>query len=315
MSKQHKSRSQVNKKAILLAHFGTTYPSALPSLEHIKQQVQESFPGIETRICFTSNIVRNIWAERRKEPDFWLKQGVSEEVLYAQGFLGAIGNLQDENYRTIIVQPTHIYHGEQYEDLKSFVHGLHSIQTVKKAWRPFEKVVLSRPALGTCGVLHDYSDDIDEVVQILEEDVSKAKKMQATLLYVAHGNDFFSSGVFHETRNAIREAYADVNIHIGMIEGYPSLDDILKKLKNIERKNILIKPFMITAGDHAHKDIDNHSPESWRGSFEGMGFTVVTEMEGLGSNTAFARLFAKRIMETAEDYGIDLTSDKTGNVS
>jgi len=82
-------------------------------------------------------------------------RGVPREILHAQSFLGAVGNLQDENFRTIIVQPTHIYHGEQFEDLKSFVQALQSIRTIKRAWAPFETIALSRPALGTCGILHD----------------------------------------------------------------------------------------------------------------------------------------------------------------
>jgi len=132
MGKDHKKREQVNKPAILLAHFGTTYPSALPSLMNIGRVVQTAFPGVETRHCFTSNMVRKVWTARRSQSALWLLRGVPREILHAQSFLGAVGNLQDENFRTIIVQPTHIYHGEQFEDLKSFVQALQSIRTIKE---------------------------------------------------------------------------------------------------------------------------------------------------------------------------------------
>lgn len=307
MSK-HKKRSQINKKAILLAHFGTTYPSALPSLENIRRQVRAQLPDIEVRHCFTSNMVRNIWSARRRDPRKWLDEGVSEEFLNVQGFLGAIGNLQDGNYRTVIVQPTHMYHGEQFEDLKSYVSALQSIRTIKRVWSPFEKVVLSRPALGTCGVEHDYAEDIEEVAGLFEEDVERARELDAALVYVAHGNDFFSSGAFHETGDVMRRRYPGAQIHIGMVEGRPGVEEIVAEVTGNGRTAVLLRPFMITAGDHAHNDIADDDPGSWKGAFEAAGCRVEIRMEGLGSDDRFASIFARRILETAEDHGIDLLS-------
>ncbi len=306
MSKKDKIRRQINKKAILLAHFGTSYPVALESLENIKKKVRERFPSIETRICFTSNRIRNIWAARRRSPEKWLEQGVSEEIMSAPGFLGAAGSLQNENYRTIIVQPTHIYHGEQYEDLQSYVRALQSIRTIKKAWAPFEKILLSRPALGTYGIEHDHTDDINEVVEALGADFSKAEKEGAALVYVGHGNDFFSSGAFLEAQKAMRDKYPGVKVYIGMVEGHPGIEEIVRELGKDDVKQVLLKPFMITAGDHAHNDINNDDHESWKGRIESMGIHVDVSMEGLGSNNTFADVFVKRIQETADENGLDL---------
>ncbi|AOS84299.1 cobalt chelatase [Chlorobaculum limnaeum] len=307
MSK-HKKRSQINKKAILLAHFGTTYPSALKSLENIRRQVRAQIPGIEVRHCFTSNMVRNIWSARRRDPGKWLDEGVADEFLNVQGFLGAIGNLQDGNYRTVIVQPTHMYHGEQFEDLKSYVSALQSIRTIKRVWSPFEKVVLSRPALGTCGVEHDYAEDIEQVAGLFDDDVERARQLDAALVCVAHGNDFFSSGAFHETCQVMRSRYPGAQIHIGMVEGRPGVEEIVGEVTGSGRKAVLLRPFMITAGDHAHNDIADDDPGSWKGAFEAAGCRVETRMEGLGSDDRFAAIFARRILETAEDHGIDLLS-------
>jgi len=41
-----------------------------------------------------------------------------------------------------------------------------------------------------------YALDINEVVGILGDDVLLARQMGAALVYVAHGNDYFSSGSF-----------------------------------------------------------------------------------------------------------------------
>lgn len=309
MGGKNKIRRQINKKAILLAHFGTSYPVALASLENIKEQVQRQFPGIETRICFTSNKIRTIWAARRKKPEKWLEQGVPEEIMYAQSFLGAIGNLQDQNYRTIIVQPTHIYHGEQYEDLQSYVRALQSIRTIKKAWAPFHTIVLSRPALGTYGIEHDYTEDIDEIAHALGADFSTAKKYGAALVYVGHGNDFFSSGAFFEARKAMSDLHPGLKIYMGMVEGFPGIGEVVRELRKDEVKKVLLKPFMITAGDHAHNDMNSDDPGSWKSMIESADIQVDVAMEGLGSSDDFANIFAKRIQETADDYGIDLHPD------
>jgi len=309
MDKHHKKRLQINKKAILLAHFGTTYPSALSSLDNIKRRVMADIPGIETRICFTSNMVRNTWTVRRRKPEKWIEQGVTDEFLNVQGLLGAIGNLHDGNYRTIIVQPTHMYHGEQYEDLKSYIRALQSIRTVKRAWQPFESIVLSRPALGTWGIEHDYSRDIDEVVALFGDDVEKAREKDAALVYVAHGNDFFSSSAFSETCRAMRERWPDASIHIGVVEGRPGIEDILAEVEASHHGRVILRPFMITAGDHAHNDIADDAPDSWQGAFEARGYRVETRMDGLGADDRFASIFAKRILETALNSGILLLQE------
>ncbi|RNA64814.1 sirohydrochlorin cobaltochelatase [Prosthecochloris sp. ZM_2] len=314
MSRTYPKRKQINRKAILLAHFGTSFVSALKSLENIRHKVQDEFPDAEVRISFTSNMIRNIWSARRRKPEKWLEQGVPEDVLYVQSFLGAIGSLQSDNYRTIVIQPTHVYHGEQYEDLKSYVTALQSIRTIKKVWSPFDTLVLSRPALGTYGIEHDYLDDLEEVIGIVQHDVQRAGEMGAAMLFVAHGNEFFSSGVFHEMLHRLRERNPGTAVHIGMVEGYPGVDEILDDLQAAGVGKVFMKPFMITAGDHAHHDIDNDEPDSWRGQLENAGIEVVTEMEGLGSNDEFARLFARRIAQTAAYHDIELANRKPGGV-
>ncbi len=301
------NRKQPNKKAILLAHFGTTFPAALSSLSNTKNKIQEQIPGINIKISFTSNIIRGIWKQRRLDRDKWTDQGVPVEVLDARSVLGAIGDLQDAGYRTIVVQPTHIAHGEQYEDLSSYINGLNAIKTVKEKWMPFEKIVLSRPALGTHGVKHDYHQDMEEVVSILKPDIEIARREKALLVYVGHGNEYFSTGVYIEAQNLYRKLYPDIKTFIGQVEGYPDLDDFVDDILAEGVKKVVLKPFMLTAGDHAHNDIAGEKEDSWSNRLKQRGLEVINVMEGLGSNNDFANLYAKRILETAHDNDIELS--------
>ncbi|MDH5674399.1 MAG: sirohydrochlorin cobaltochelatase [Myxococcales bacterium] len=286
---------QPSRPAILLAHFGTTVPSALDALQNVKRVVAAAFPDVEVRIAFTSNIIRNIWRRRRAERDSWLARGVPPEVIDAMSVLGAIGKLQDEGFRELTVQPTHIFHGEQYEDLKSYIQGLQSIRTIKPRWMPFESIKLGRPILGTHGPRHDYRLDVAEAVAALEPDAALARERGASLVYAGHGNEYFSTGVFAQFERAMNEAYPDVATHVGMVEGRPDRDDVMRALSRDRPERVLLKPLMVTAGDHAHNDLSGDHSESWRAQLQLAGYRVDSIMEGLGSNDAFAALYQKRI--------------------
>ncbi|MCP4298686.1 MAG: sirohydrochlorin cobaltochelatase [Proteobacteria bacterium] len=306
MSKNH-NRKQINKKAIVLAHFGTTVPGALNSLDVTKNAIKESFPGVELAVSFTSNIIRDIWTKRRAKEQYWLDQGVSKEILNTRSILGTIGDLQNRGYRSIIVQPTHIAHGEQYEDLKSYINGLQMIRTTKKRWMPFEKIVCSRPVLGTHGIEFGYQEDIKEVITTLACDAEHARREKADLIYIGHGNEYFSTGAYLEAQREMNRQNPDINTIIGLVEGFPEMDDVLVEIQEKCKKNILLKPFMLTAGEHSHKDMAGDDDQSWKSRLRGLGFNIITVLEGLGSNKAFSEIFAKRIQQTADYHNIDLS--------
>ena len=111
------------KTAILLASFGTTVPSGVKALTHISQQIRKAYPGTEVRITFTSNMVRSVWKKRRTKPQEWLDQGIPAEILNVKNIIQTIGDLQEDGYRNIIVQPTHMFYMEQSHDLAVYVGG------------------------------------------------------------------------------------------------------------------------------------------------------------------------------------------------
>jgi sirohydrochlorin cobaltochelatase len=101
------------KVAIVLASFGTTVPSAVESITNIQAKVKDAFPGVPVRMTFTSNIIRSVWKERQAEAQKWLSKGIPEEVLYIKNIIATIGDLREDGYKNIIVQPTHIFYMEQ----------------------------------------------------------------------------------------------------------------------------------------------------------------------------------------------------------
>ncbi len=301
------SRSEGSKTAILLASFGTTVPSGVQALDNITNIVRKAYPGTEVRITFTSNMVRSVWKKRREEnAQQWLDQGIPEEVMGVKNILQSLGDLQEEGYRNIIVQPTHMFFMEQSHDLSSYVAAVASIRTLKAKWRPFDQVVMGRPALGMPGDAYSYHHDIDRVITTFAADAAMARKEGAILLYMGHGNEHWSTGVYGETEKKMRQAYPDVETFIGVVEGTPSLEDLMERLKGSVSKKVVLRPFMITAGDHAVNDMAGDDKESWKSILTAAGFSVQPVLEGLGSNDAFAALFVENIADAAKERGIAL---------
>lgn len=299
-----KTARNSSETAIVIASFGTTVPSAVESIINIIDKTKAAYPGTEVRVTFTSNIIRSVWNERQTEAQQWLDNGVPEEILYVKNIISTIGDLREEGYRNIIVQPTHMFYMEQSQDLKSYVDGLASIQTTKAKWRPFDKLVMGRPALGMPGDRYDYHADIAAAVATLAPDAELAEKEGAMLIYMGHGNEHWSTGIYAETQKKMREVYPDTHTFIGVVEGMPGLEDFLSHLQYAKTKKIILKPFMIVAGDHAKNDMAGPEADSWKSILTKEGYDVQPVMKGLGSNDAFAALFVAHIKDVADDHGI-----------
>lgn len=299
-------KSKEGKNAIVIASFGTTVPEALPAITNILKQVREAYPQTEVRLCFTSNIIRNIWHKRQAEPEKWLKLGVPQEVLFVKNIISVLGDLHEEGYRNVIVQPTHMFFMEQSHDLASYVHAINSINTLKEKWKPFDHVVMGRPALGMPGDNHDYHQDVVHAVKTLAADVAIAEQEKAALVYMGHGNEHWSTGIYAETAHAMKTEYPQVKTVIGVVEGQPTIEHVVAQLKQLGCKKVVLKPFMIVAGDHATNDMAGAAKDSWQSILEANGIEVKPVLTGLGSNQAFVQLFVEHIADAAKINNLQL---------
>lgn len=294
------------KTAIIIASFGTTVPSAIQSITNIIDRVKRAYPETEVRVTFTSNIIRSIWKKRRVESKKWLDQGIPEEILYVKNIFSTFGDLREEGYKNIIVQPTHMFFMEQSQDLKSYVQAIASIETVKSKWKPFDNIITGRPALGMPGDVYSYHEDIEAAVKTLENDVKMAAEEDALLIYMGHGNEHWSTGIYAETEKKMRQMYPEVATYIGVVEGAPSIHDILARLKHAKTEKIILRPFMIVAGNHATNDMAGDEEDSWKSILVKKGYKVQPVLEGLGSNDQFADLFVAHIADAAKEKGLTL---------
>ncbi|RZB36523.1 MAG: sirohydrochlorin cobaltochelatase [Desulfobacteraceae bacterium Eth-SRB2] len=293
------------KVAIVLASFGTTVPSAIESITNIQQEVKKAFPDVPVKLTFTSNIIRSIWKERQAEAKKWLGKGIPKEVLYVKNIIATVGDLREDGYRNIIVQPTHMFFMEQAQDLSSYVNAFASIKTTKKKWMPFDKIVMGRPAMGGPGDRYDYHEDMEKVLKTLADDIKLARKNKAMLVYMGHGNEHWSTGIYMEAAKKMQELYPDVVTYIGSVEGFPGIKDVARYLSHFDSGKIVLKPFMIVAGDHATNDMAGDEEDSWKSILTKQGFKVIPVLKGLGSNDKFAKIFVDHIRDAARDNHIE----------
>lgn len=293
---------KVEKSAIVIASFGTSYLGTLKSIESIVDDVEKAYPHTPVRLAFTSNIIRKIWHERRDDQKFRSNHPKVDQSLYnVKNVLGTIADLQNEGYRNIVVQPTHVVNGEEYQDLVSYVKGLESIKTHKEKFQPFLAIGLGKPLTGTFAP----HEQIHNLAKALVADVNRAKKANATLVYMGHGNEHMTLGAYYELELVMNRMY-DVPVVIGLVEGQPNLASAIAKLKVLKAKKIVLKPLMIVAGDHANNDMAGDDDDAWKVILNKAGYKVSTVLEGLGDNPVVRKIFVAHLKEAAEAKGIEL---------
>ena len=93
---------------------------------------------------------------------------------------------------------------------------------------------------------------------------------------------------------------------IGNVEGFPSIEDVMDTLKLHSVTKVVLKPFMVVAGDHAMNDMAGPEEESWQSILEKNGFEVLVVKRGLGEQDDFAEIFVDHAADAARSAGIAL---------
>ncbi len=295
------------KTAIVIAAFGTSYPAAVGALLAILRDVEARYPNTPVQMAFTSNIIRKKWHGRAADQNYRAAHPEVPDYFYRiKSLLGTLADLQDSGHKTIVVQPTLLSHGEEYLDVQAFIDGLLSIRTVKERWRPFDKIALGRPLLGTWGDKHPYVDDLKQLAEALAPDAKQAQATGATLVYMGHGNEHLSTGLYAELEELMLQRYPQLRTRIGLVEGEPGFSRVLNKLQRDNTARILLKPMMVVAGDHATNDMIGPDSDSWKSQLEAAGLKVQPVMQGLGDNPAVRQLFLNHLQDAATEAGIEL---------
>lgn len=279
--------------AIVLAAFGTTDEEALGALTHIKNRVQAAFPDHETLLALTSRFIRRAWRRRAAEAEYRREHpGLPEEIFRPLNPLSALAALQEDGPRRVLVQSLHVTDGAEYRDLASVVEQLAGIAALNPAGPPFPGLALGPPALG------DGSEKfLGRAAEALGGLAAEARKREAALVLMGHGNEHFQQTVYGDLERTLRARYGP-DIHLGLVEGGPGLPELVAGLRaGGPPRAVLLAPLMVVAGDHAKNDLAGEGPESWASVLAGEGYRIELRLQGLGLNDSWADIYVEHLRE------------------
>lgn len=262
-----------NRKAILLAAFGTSVPEAREALGGIEGRVRKDFPGIEVRWAYTSRIIRAKLAKEGTRID-------SPEA--------ALARLMEEGYTHVAVLSLQTIPGEEFHNLARNA-GL-----FEQMAGGFRKVIVARPLLSS-------HDDMERAAKAVLGHIP-GRKAEDTVLLMGHGSAKHPADGLYLAMNQVFQEL-DPKAYMGTVEGYPSLDDLLPKLKAGKSKKVFLVPFMAVAGDHAQNDMAGEEPDSWKSVLKKNGFTSEAVLRGTIQNSKVVDIWIDHLKAALEHFG------------
>ena len=247
------------RQALLMVHFGTTHDSTrLKTIDAINEKVRQAFPDYEFAEAYTSRIVASRLAKRGI-----VKPSVTDALL----------GLRAKGCRRVVVQPTYIIDGIEMQRLRNEVEQV----------RPFfDDIQVGTPLLYTV-------DDAQQVCQLLVARHKAERKKREHVVFVGHGTEGPATALYSQLDYMLAAAGHD-NYHVATIEGYPTLQTLIARLKQQHAKTVMLVPLLFVAGDHATNDIS----VEWREALEREGFSVRLCIEGLGEVPEIQELYMSR---------------------
>ena len=248
-----RNQDEIGEKELLVVSFGTSYnDSRRLTIGAIENALEEAFPDFSVRRAFTSQIIIDHVFQRDGEVIDNVTQALDRAV--------------ENGVKTLVVQPTHLMSGYEYNDLAD---------ELAEYADAFESIAMGVPLLDT-------DDDFTTVADALAKATEAYNDGETAICLMGHGTEAESNEVYAKMQTVMDKA-GHKNIFIGTVESTPSVEDVLAMVQAGNYKKVVLRPMMIVAGDHANNDMAGDEPDSWKSIFEAAGYEVTCVVEGLGS--------------------------------
>ena len=258
-----RNQDEIGEKELLVLSFGTSYnDSRRLTIGAIEGALEKAFPDYSVRRGFTANII----IDHVNRRDKILIDDVDK----------ALQRAIDNKVKTLVVQPTHLMNGLEYNDL---------LKQVGDKADAFDKVVFGKPLLTS-------DDDFKRVEKAITDWTKEYDDGKTAICFMGHGTEAESNAVYQKMQDLLT-ADGFKNYFVGTVEAAPSVDDVLKQVKAGDYKRVILEPLMVVAGDHANNDMAGDEEDSWKSKFEREGFEVTCLIRGLGENEDIRKLYVE----------------------
>ena len=280
---------EIGEKELLVVSFGTSFnDSRAEDIGGIESALQEAYPDWAVRRAFTAQIIINHVLARDGEKIDNVEQALERAA--ANGV------------KELVIQPTHLMHGAEYDELTQAVDNFRDM---------FESVEIAEPLLGEVGadasvVNADKETVAKAVVQTAVEaagydSIEAAAEDGTAFVFMGHGTSHAAKVTYSQMQTQMEELGFN-NVFIGTVEGEPeetSCEAVIGKVKEAGYTNVVLRPLMVVAGDHANNDMAGEDEDSWVSQFVASGAfeKVDTQIAGLGSIPAVQEIYVQHTGE------------------
>ena len=268
------NQDNIGDNEILVVSFGTSFnDSRVADISGVEKAIQAANPDWSVRRAFTAQIIINHVQARDDEKIDNMDQALQRAV--------------DNGVKNLVVQPTHLMHGAEYDELTEAVESYKD---------KFESVTIAEPLLGEVGDSDDaVNDDKKAVAEAITAEAVKTAGYDSLEVAEADGTAFVFMG--HGTSHTAKISYSQMqmtmqtlgydNVFIGTVEGEPedtACEAVIEKIKEAGYTKVVLRPLMVVAGDHANNDMAGDDADSWLSQFKAAGCfdSVDTQIAGLG---------------------------------
>ncbi|HIZ21943.1 MAG TPA: sirohydrochlorin cobaltochelatase [Candidatus Blautia faecigallinarum] len=257
------------KKAILAVSFGTSHNDTRKvTLDAIEQDMQDAFPDHALYRAWTSKMIIKKLKKRDNVQVFTVTEAMEQ--------------MKRDGITDVLVQPTHVINGIENdlmkEDALAFRDDFHSIS-------------FGDPLLTSA------SDNL-AVIQAVADEFSGLTQDQVLVL-MGHGTTHYANSIYAALDYTFKDK-GYKNIFLGTVEAYPSMESLMRMVKEYNPSKVVLAPFMIVAGDHAKNDMAGDDPDSWYSQFTAAGFQVEPVVKGLGEYPGVRNLLVEHLKAAAE---------------
>ena len=287
---------EIGENELLVVSFGTSFnDSRAEDIGGVEKALQAAYPDWSVRRAFTAQIIINHVQARDDEKIDNVDQALERAV--------------SNGVKKLIIQPTHLMHGAEYDELKEAVDSYKD---------KFESVTIAEPLLGEVGsdatVINEDKQAVAEAItaQAVKsanyDSLDAAAEDGTAFVFMGHGTSHNAKVTYSQMQTQM-DTLGYKNVFIGTVEGEPeetACENVIEAVKAAGYKKVILRPLMVVAGDHANNDMAGDDEDSWKSQFEASGAfdEINTQIEGLGRIDAVEQLYVQHTKAAMDGNGV-----------